>query len=171
MKTITKIGFGGGCHWCTEAVFSALKGVVKVEQGFIAPLQSPASFSEAVIVHFYPDEIAIKNLMAIHLHTHQSTRNHSMREKYRSAIYYFQKRQEPLITKIIGELQKEFELPIITKALAFGKFNPSKSEYQNYYYKDPNKPFCKTHITPKLTLVRNKFPIHVKDKAQKVTNQ
>ncbi len=171
MKTITKIGFGGGCHWCTEAVFSSLKGVVKVEQGFIAPGQGPTSFSEAVIVHFHEGDIPLKSLIAIHLQTHKSTHNHSMREKYRSAIYYFQGRQESMIAKIIGELQKEFELPIITKVLAFGEFNPSKAEYQNYYYKDTNKPFCKTHITPKLNLLRNKFPTHVKDKIPEATNQ
>lgn len=170
MKAITKIGFGGGCHWCTEAVFSSLKGVVKVEQGFIAPLVSLSSFSEAVIVHFYADEIPIKTLIAIHLHTHQSTHNHSMRDKYRSAVYSFQEQQEAIIAGIIGKLQKEFEMPIITEVLPFGKFNASKAMYQNYYYKDTNKPFCKTHIAPKLALLLQRFSTHVTDKVREVAN-
>lgn len=84
-----KVGFGGGCHWCTEAVFQSLVGVIKVEQGFIAPLEVRNAFSEAVVVHFNQDEIGLKNLIEIHLRTHNSTSAHSMRDKYRSAIYAF----------------------------------------------------------------------------------
>lgn len=76
-----KIGFGGGCHWCTEAVFNALSGIINVQQGFI---KSPAPndyFSEAVIVEFEPNEIPIETLIEIHLRTHSSTSDHKMRKK------------------------------------------------------------------------------------------
>ena len=84
-----KIAFGGGCHWCTEAVFQSLKGVEKVEQGFITSYDQNNTFSEAVIVDFNTEKIDLKTLVEIHLHTHKSTSNHSMRKKYRSAIYVF----------------------------------------------------------------------------------
>ncbi|MEM9076169.1 MAG: peptide-methionine (S)-S-oxide reductase [Bacteroidota bacterium] len=77
-----KIGLGGGCHWCTEAVFSSLNDVIRVEQGFISSNEESA-FSEAVIVHYDSNAISLKDLVGIHLYTHKSTSDHSMRAKYR----------------------------------------------------------------------------------------
>ncbi|WP_282180204.1 peptide-methionine (S)-S-oxide reductase [Maribacter stanieri] len=93
MHNLYKVGFGGGCHWCTEAVFMFLRGVTKVAQGFISPKENIEDFSEAVIVHFNPNIIALEDLVAIHLDTHRSTQNHSMRNKYRSGIYFFEKKK------------------------------------------------------------------------------
>lgn len=78
---IQKIGLGGGCHWCTEAVFQSLIGIEKVEQGFIASTEEYNTFSEAVIVHFDSEVISAKTLIEIHLYTHKSTSQHSMRSK------------------------------------------------------------------------------------------
>ena len=61
----TKIALGGGCHWCTEAVFQSLIGVHKVEQGFVASTDENTSFSEAVIVHFSPEAISLQTLIEI----------------------------------------------------------------------------------------------------------
>ena len=91
MKSISKIGFGGGCHWCTEAIFQSLIGVENVQQGWIASNGDNSSFSEAVIVEYNATIIPIEVLIEIHLHTHKSTSSHSMRKKYRSAIYVFNK--------------------------------------------------------------------------------
>ena len=67
-----KIALGGGCHWCTEAVFQSLKGVEKVNQGYVASTGENNWFSEAVIVHFNDEIITLKTLIEIHLHTHKS---------------------------------------------------------------------------------------------------
>jgi len=88
-----KIGLGGGCHWCTEAVFQALRGVERVEQGFIRSTAPHDGWSEAVIVHFDPAVIDLKTLIEVHLRTHASTSEHSMRGKYRSAVYAFDPQQ------------------------------------------------------------------------------
>ena len=153
---VFQIGFGGGCHWCTEAVFQALKGVIKVEQGWIASNGENDTFSEAVIVHFNL-EITIKTLIEVHLYTHKSTSNHSMREKYRSAIYTFSEEQLIKSKAIIANFQGEFEGEIITKVYPFKAFKPSSSQFQNYYLKNPSKPFCKRYINPKLELIRSDF--------------
>ena len=87
----SKIGFGGGCHWCTEAVFQSLIGVEKVEQGFVASFNLHNELSEAVIVHFNHKRISLQTLIEIHLLTHSSTSDHAMRKKYRSAIYTFKR--------------------------------------------------------------------------------
>ncbi|RKE98434.1 peptide-methionine (S)-S-oxide reductase [Ichthyenterobacterium magnum] len=160
MDRKTKIGFGGGCHWCTEAVFQSLKGVEKVEQGYVASIDENNTFSEAVIVHFNPKEITLKALIEIHLHTHKSTSNHSMREKYRSAIYSFSKEQEYESKEIIKNLQKDFDDKIITKVFPFSEFKVSREAIQNYYQKNPNKPFCKAFINPKLKLLLKQFSVY-----------
>ncbi|MEL6919372.1 MAG: peptide-methionine (S)-S-oxide reductase, partial [Bacteroidota bacterium] len=71
-----KIAFGGGCHWCTEAVFQSLRGVTLVEQGFVASTGEHKTFSEAVIVHYDDKAISKEDLIAVHLHTHKSTAAH-----------------------------------------------------------------------------------------------
>ncbi|PTM11947.1 MAG: peptide methionine sulfoxide reductase [Bacteroidetes bacterium] len=156
----TKIALGGGCHWCTEAVFQSLKGVEKVEQGYVASIGKYASFSEAVIVHFNSENISLKTLVEIHLHTHKSSVNHSMREKYRSAIYCFSKTQEEKANEILMELQKDFSKKIITKVYSFNVFRASREAIQNYYKKNPEKPFCEKFINPKLTILKQKFATH-----------
>ena len=161
MDKVFKVGFGGGCHWCTEAVFMALNGVEKVEQGFIAPNENTADFSEAVIVHYNAAVIALKDLVAIHLDTHRSTENHSMRNKYRSGIYFFKQADELVLKAIITELQKDFEKPLITAILQFGAFKSSEERFHNYYFNDTEKPFCRTHISPKIKILKEKYAKHV----------
>ncbi|XLS30315.1 peptide-methionine (S)-S-oxide reductase [Flavobacteriaceae bacterium M23B6Z8] len=145
-----QIGFGGGCHWCTEAVFNAVTGVDKVSQGWISSSAPYHTFSEAVIVHYDETVIHMHQLIKIHLHTHSCTGKHQMRTKYRSAIYYFRENDKKNIEKLLQEFQTDFEAPIITKILPFHKFKPSSETYQNYYGKDPEKPFCKVYIAPKI---------------------
>jgi peptide-methionine (S)-S-oxide reductase len=159
--TITdKIGFGGSCHWCTEAIFKSLKGVIHVSQGWITPADS-MDFSEAVIVEFDNSLISLENLIEIHLHTHSCTSRHSMRSKYRSAIYTFQSEQEELSRSAINQLQADFDRPIITEVIPFGSFKLNRDEYLDYYFKDPEKPFCKTFIDPKLKILINRFSDHL----------
>ena len=154
---LTKIAFGGGCHWCTEAVFQTLIGVTLVEQGWVASTNKNDTFSEAVIVHFNTDKIDLKTLIEIHLLTHKSTSNHSMRTKYRSAVYYFTHQQKKEILNIIKELQIGFIAKIITKTLSFKKFKPNTEEFHNYYQSNPEKPFCKNYINPKLKFLLEQF--------------
>ena len=154
---LTKVGFGGGCHWCTEAVFQTLIGVEKVEQGWVASTENNNTFSEAVIVYFNTDKINLKTLIEIHLLTHKSTSNHSMRTKYRSAVYYFSSQQKEDSLKIIEELQVSFKDKIITKVLTFKEFKPNTAEFQNYYQSNPDKPFCQNYINPKLTFLLQQF--------------
>ena len=154
---LTKIAFGGGCHWCTEAVFQSLIGVKKVEQGWVTSTEKNNTFSEAVIVHFYADKIELKTLIEVHLLTHKSTSNHSMRRKYRSAVYYFTNHQKEGVFKIIEELQSNFNEKIITQTLEFKRFKSSTEEFQNYYKSNPKKPFCKNYIQPKLKFLLENF--------------
>ena len=156
-----KIALGGGCHWCTEAVFQSLKGVENVEQGYVASTDENQTFSEAIIVHYNNEKIKLETLIEIHLYTHKSTSNHSMRNKYRSAVYTFSEEQEKDSKAIIENLQKDFGGQIVTKVFPFQSFKASREAIQNYYHKNPNKPFCETFINPKLRLLLKQFSKHI----------
>jgi peptide-methionine (S)-S-oxide reductase len=159
---ILKIGFGGGCHWCTESVFQSLKGVQNVVQGWIASENENDSFSEAVIVHFDPDLVDLRVLIEIHLNTHSSTSSHARRGKYRSGIYTFEQTQYNAAVKIKMSFQEAFNNELITEVYRFKEFKPSPDQYQDYYLKNPEKPFCQRYISPKLKWVEKQFPSRIK---------
>ncbi len=156
-RQLLKIGLGGGCHWCTEAVFQSFKGVARVEQGFIALKEDVGSFSEAIIVHYDTKIIGLEELIQIHLYTHNSTANHSMRSKYRSAVYVFNQDDFEKVEAILKQVQFEFSQPLVTQTHLFGAFKTSLPQFHNYYYSNPDKPFCSAHIVPKLALLLKKF--------------
>ncbi len=163
IENFSKIGLGGGCHWCTEGVFESLIGIKGVNQGWIASSDKNAGLSEAIEVYFDQSLISLQALIEIHLHTHASTSNHSMRKKYRSAIYTYNDVQIQEASKILDSLQSDFDKPIITQVLRFHSFKANKDELQNYLYNSPNKPFCKTYIHPKLRLLLTRFKHQVND--------
>ena len=161
MTKLTKIALGGGCHWCTEAVFQSLKGVEKVEQGYVSSTDKNKAFSEAVIVHYNAVKIPLQVLIEIHLHTHKSTSAHSMRDKYRSAVYTFNDEQCSSAVNILKALEDTFENRLITQVLPFAEFKPSRDQLLNYYYTDPNKPFCESFINPKLEFLLKNYSMQV----------
>ena len=152
-----KIALGGGCHWCTEAVYQSLKGVVKVEQGYVSSIAGASSFSEAVIVHYNPGEISMKTLIEVHLYTHKSSSGHSLRDRYRSAVYVFSEEQKREAKQIIKLFQGNFNDKLITQVLMFAEFKPSREQITNYFYKNPAKPFCQRFIEPKLEVLIQRF--------------
>lgn len=149
-----RIGFGGGCHWCTEAVFQVLSGVRDVAQGFVRSRAPHDSWSEAVVVTFDPGEIDLRTLIEVHLRTHASTSAHKMRGKYRSAIYTFDDQQARRAADGLRELQPDFSQPLVTLVLDHVEFRASDERFQNYYATNPARPFCRNYIDPKLRLIR-----------------
>ena len=154
---MSKIGFGGGCHWCTEGIFQSLIGTSKVEQGWISFIVKKTEFSEGVIVHFNPEMISLKDLIEIHLHTHSCTSNHSMRKKYRSAVYTESEKDLRMSEQIIMSFQKDFTDKILTQVLYLKSFKENKEVFLNYLYSRPESGFCKAHIHPKLRLLMQRF--------------
>jgi len=160
---VQKVAFGGGCHWCTEAIFQSLIGVSKVEQGWISStLPSATTPSEAVIVHFDASHISLDILTEIHLFTHNATSNHNFRQKYRSAVYTFSKAQQIEAQRILEEKQKLFEKSLVTKVYPFGEFKLNDEQYLDYYKSNPEKPFCQVRIEPKLKILLEKFSNYTK---------
>jgi peptide-methionine (S)-S-oxide reductase len=154
---LAQLGFGGGCHWCTEAVFNQLKGVIKVRQGWIKSSPPFDSFSEAVIVDYDREVISEEVLIEIHLLTHAATSMHAMRAKYRSAIYFFDDGDEERLREILQVLQEENAEQYITKVLPLEDFKLNDAEFLDYYKTRPEAPFCQRHIEPKLRMLMARF--------------
>ena len=159
--TTRKIGLGGSCHWCTEAIFQSLRGVERVDQGWLSADEA-AEFSEGIVVYYNPAQIALIDLIRVHVHTHSSTSRHSLRARYRSAVYVFEESQYDQAREALDELQKDFEKPLITEVLHYRAFRSSEEAFKNYYLQNPEKPFCKSYIDPKLKLLTERFSKLVK---------
>lgn len=157
----TKIGFGGGCHWCTEGIFASVLGVKVINQGWIAAQGEQHGYSEAIELSFDASVIDLATLIKIHLYTHASTSSHSMRDKYRSGVYVYDDAQFALVQKILKDLAAEFDQPIITQTYRFADFKINKPELLDYFYTGPHRPFCKTYIHPKLQKLMAKFSNHM----------
>ena len=152
-----EIGFGGGCYWCTEAVFQALRGVQQVEQGFMRSSPPDDAWSEAVVVKFDPEVIDLAELIDIHLHTHASTSQHSMRGKYRSAVYCNSPQQAREVNAMLSEMQDAFSEPLVTRVRARVDFKSSEPKSQNYFEKNSGNHFCERYIEPKLEKLRDEY--------------
>lgn len=159
---VLTVGFGGGCHWCTEAVFQSLKGIVAVRQGFIRSDTPDDGYSEAVEVTFDPYEVTLEALIRVHLATHASVSDHKMRGKYRSAIYVQDTGTGRAARQALARANEDTGLTFVTKVLAHKGFKLSDERFQNYRAKDPERPFCKTYIDPKLAKLRREFAAMLK---------
>ena len=161
MASLSRIGFGGGCHWCTEAVFQALRGVTRVEQGFARSSAPEDAWSEAVIVDFDPRRISLEALTEIHLRTHASTSSHSFRHKYRSALYASGSEDEAAARAALQAAARGLDGEVVTQVLPLVGFRRSDPRFRNYYRTDPERPFCRTYIDPKLAMLRACYSAHV----------
>jgi peptide-methionine (S)-S-oxide reductase len=157
MNRTQKIGLGGGCHWCTEGIFQMLRGVAQVEQGFIRSDPPANVWAEGIGVHFDPLGIDLATLVEVHLRTHAASATYVATGKYRSAIYVHEDVQQQQATRTIASLQQEFEDPIETQVLRLRSFKPSDDRFRNYYANNPDKPFCRRYIDPKVDFIRRNF--------------
>ena len=128
MEQVKAIGLGGGCHWCTEAVFQSLHGVLNVKQGFVASEAPQDAFSEAVIITYEPGLIALYDLVLIHLMTHESTVWHDMRPKYRSASLYHGSGRRKSIGTNVGWSARHVQLAFGNGGLTLQGFSAFRNQ-------------------------------------------
>ncbi len=101
-------------------------------------------------MQFDSEVISLANLIDIHLHTHASNSEHSMRAKYRSAIYVDSQQRAQEANAILHDMQATFNEPLMTRVLPLVEFKSSKPERRNYVEKNTGNQFCKRYIEPKL---------------------
>jgi peptide-methionine (S)-S-oxide reductase len=168
-----KATFGGGCFWCTEAIFSQLKGVNKVTSGYSGGHVSNPTYkevcngntghAECIQIEFDPTEIAYAELLEVFWMTHDPTtlnrQGADVGTQYRSVIFYHDEEQKQAAISIKEKLNKEkiWNDPIVTEIIQFEKFCKAEDYHQNYYPNNKNQGYCRIVITPKIEKFKKVF--------------
>ena len=163
----------GGCFWCTEAVFSIVNGVEKIEPGYTGgsvpnPTYEQVSsgttgHAEAAQITFDPSVISFREILEIFFATHDPTtlnrQGPDVGTQYRSAIFYHNEKQKATAEQVIAELDKEeiWDAPIVTQVEPLKVFYKAETYHKDYYKKHPNQPYCQQVITPKLVKLQQRF--------------
>jgi peptide-methionine (S)-S-oxide reductase len=168
----------GGCFWCLEAVFERLKGVDKVTSGYSGGTISNPSYeqvstgrtghAEAVQIRFDSTEITFKELLEIFFSVHDPTtpdrQGPDVGSQYRSAIFYHSETQKVVAREVVSQLEAAgvWDSPLVTEIAPFEAFYPAEAYHQHYYDENPQAPYCRAIIAPKLSKVRQGFAERLK---------
>lgn len=166
--------FGGGCFWCTEAVFQRIKGVIKIESGYSGgTIKNPAyrevcngttGHAEVIKIEFNPLEVSYKELVKMFFLTHDPTtlnrQGNDIGTQYRSVIFYYTEEQKQAAVALKDEIEKGnyFSNPIVTEILPFSNFYKAEDYHQNYFNNNTSQPYCSYVIAPKLEKFKKLFP-------------
>ncbi len=169
---------GGGCFWCTEAVFDAVEGVEDVVSGYSGGHTSNPTYqqvcgettghAEVVQIKFDSGEISYREILQIFFGTHDPTtlnrQGNDVGSSYRSAVFYHTPEQKATAEEVIKEITDEdvFGKPIVTEVTAFTNFYPAEDYHQNYFANNPNQPYCSAVVAPKVGKFRQKFAHRLK---------
>jgi len=168
-KKIELMTVGGGCFWCTEAVFQAVKGVEKVVSGYSggkAPgkptyreiCSGLTGHAEVVQVTFDANSITYKDLLTVFMTSHDPTtlnrQGGDVGTQYRSVIYYHNDTQKEMAETVIENLSKYFDNSIVTEISPLKIFYEAEDYHQDYYENNKSQGYCSFVITPKLTKLR-----------------
>lgn len=170
METAT---LGGGCFWCTEALFSELKGVQKVRSGYSGgEIENPTyrevctgktGHAEVIQIDFDASIIGFVELLEIFFATHDPTtlnqQGADVGTQYRSIILYHTQKQKEVAQMVIRKLNGAcvFEKPIVTEVVSFDVFYEAEDFHQDYFKNNANQPYCRVVINPKLIKFRKVY--------------
>ncbi|MBI2611700.1 peptide-methionine (S)-S-oxide reductase MsrA [Candidatus Gottesmanbacteria bacterium] len=171
--------FGGGCFWCTEAIFKRLKGVISVKPGYSGgDVESPTTdqvhsgstgHAESIQIEFDPSIIPYVKLVEVFFKTHDPTtlnrQGADVGSQYRSIIFYHNDKQKENAEKYKRELEKAgiFKDPIVTEIVPFKSFYEADEYHKNFYEKNKMSPYCIFVINPKLEKLRELFGKDLKE--------
>lgn len=168
-KNLEIATIGGGCFWCTEAVFQKVKGVEKVVSGYAggnAPgkptyreiCSGLTGHAEVIQITFDADVISYEDLLIIFMTTHDpTTLNRQGADKgtqYRSVIFYHNDHQKEIAEKVIKEVQPYYDDKIVTEISELPIFYEAEDYHQNYYNNNQDAGYCSFVIAPKLVKLR-----------------
>jgi len=170
LQTIT---LGGGCFWCTEAVFDRVRGVTAVQSGYsnghtVAPTyeqvcSGTTGHNEVVQVAFDTDTIGLQEILQIFFATHDPTslnrQGNDVGTQYRSGIYFHSPAQKAVADAMLQQMaQKQiFDAPIVTEVLPVANFSAAEAYHDNYYARNPHQGYCAAVVGPKVAKFRKTF--------------
>ncbi len=165
--------FGGGCFWCTEAVFDCLRGVTSVVPGYAGGSTKNPTYeqvcsgstghAEVIRVEFDPSQIAFKDLLTVFFATHDPTtvnrQGNDVGTQYRSTILYANDAQKRHAETFIKELNESgtFGKSVVTTLEPLAEFYPAEAYHHKYYANNSFQPYCQYIIPPKLQKLRKQF--------------
>ena len=164
---------GGGCFWCTEAIFRSLKGVESVESGYSGGHTKNPTYqevctgetghAEVIQITFNPQVISFTEILEVFFETHDPTslnrQGADAGTQYRSVIFYHTPHQKELAEKYINELNSEnvYRKPVVTEVAQFEKFYKAENYHQNYFANNRSQGYCQFVIVPKIEKFRKIF--------------
>jgi peptide-methionine (S)-S-oxide reductase len=162
---------GGGCFWCTEAVYLELRGVLGVKSGYTGGHVANPTYEEVcgkktghvevVQVTFDPAMISYKELLEIFFTIHDPTtkdrQGNDVGPQYRSAIYTHSDEQARAAQEALAAAQAHWDSPIVTEVHAMEKFWPAEAYHDNYLARNPQNPYCAVVVAPKVSKARKLF--------------
>ncbi len=174
--------FAGGCFWCTEPVFSQLKGVSKVVSGYIGGhtpnptykdiCNGDTGHAEGIQISFDADQVSFETLLEIFFVSHDPTtpnrQGNDVGTQYRSAVFCQNEAQREATEKMIAEFNAAhiFGAPIVTQINGADTFFPAEGYHQYYFDKNPDQPYCMAVAAPKAAKIRAKYSQLVKNLPQ-----
>ena len=178
-KNLEKATLGGGCFWCTEAVYLQLNGVEDAIPGYSGGhIKNPSykevctgrtGHAEVVEITYDPEKINFSEILEVFFMTHDPTtlnrQGNDVGTQYRSAVFYHNEDQKRIAEEIIQAFEKEkvYNDPIVTEITPFEKFYVAEDYHFNYFEKNKNQPYCQFVVAPKV----EKFKKIFKDKLKK----
>lgn len=165
------ITLGGGCFWCTQAIFERLKGVLEVSSGYGGGDKENPNYedlhsggighAEIIQIKFDPNVISLKTLLEVFFKLHDPTTLNKQGadegEEYRSVVFYHNEEQKEVAQKALEEAAKSYKDPIVTEILPFKNFFKAEDYHQQFYEKNSNSMYCKLVIDPKITKLYKEF--------------
>ena len=166
------IVFGGGCFWCTEAVFKSLKGVKSVNSGYAGGIPPNPTYeevcggttghAEVIKIDYDPAIINLRTLLTVFFASHDpSTLNRQGNDigtQYRSIILYQNEEQKKICEDFIKEIDNSAKGdPVVTELKKFENFYPAEEYHKDYFNRNPERAYCQLVINPKLEKVQKEF--------------
>lgn len=164
---------GGGCFWCTEAVFQDLRGVEKVQSGYSGGHVANPTYeevcgkgtghAEVVQVTFDPSVVTFRELLEVFFTVHDPTtpdrQGADVGPQYRSAIFYHSPQQKAVAEEVIRDVNERqlWGAPVVTEVTEFTEFYPAESYHDDYFRRNPYQGYCQVVIAPKVSKFRKQY--------------
>lgn len=167
---------GGGCFWCTEAVYLEVRGVTKVESGYTGGRQPNPTYeqvcsgdtghAEVVKLEFDPSIVSYRDLLEIFFTIHDPTtlnrQGNDVGTQYRSVIYYQSPQQEATARQVIAEMANVWDAPIVTELAPAETYYRAEDYHQNYFAQHPLQGYCAFVVAPKVAKFRKTYTNRLK---------